>query len=83
MRNKNCIFILGLICIFIIVINKMQNSSMEHFQQSPKPKPKDVIQRITGLRKSGVPFNSNDEKTKILKENSVFYKEHKRTLQIS
>ena len=82
MRNKNCIFILGLICLFIIVIKTMQKSSIENFQQRPKPKDKDVIQRITGLRKSNVPYNSNDQKEKILKENPIFYREHRKTLQV-
>ena len=92
MLNTKSIFYLGLICIIIIVIKQasMNNkSNIEKFEvttSAKEPKTKDIIQKITGLRKSNIPYNNNDNKSNdvlILKDNNSFYKEHKKTLQIS
>ena len=45
-----------------------------------KSKNTDIIQKITQLKKSNVPYNSTNNKNKILKDNYKFYKEQKQRL---
>jgi len=82
--NKKLIY-LGILFLIIIVVKKMNSieKKVENFQQKKGDKKgDDVIQRITGLKKTDVPYNSSENDARILRENGKFYRQQRKRLSL-
>ncbi len=68
--------ILAIIAIFLCINNKNKSNIEKYSDEN------DVIQRITGIRKKDVPYNSSNNQKSILVNNTNFHKQQRKRLMI-
>lgn len=73
----NKIFIILAMIAILLFVNSRNNSNIEKYKDE-----NDVIQRITGIRKSNVPYNSSNNSKSILSNNTNFHRQQRKRLMI-